>query len=113
MNTKTSISSLTITPPAYHALRQVVEGLDALFAEKGVEDPHYRIRAVCSPSAHGFGLSPHGHNPLSGEVLYQLVDDKRFKELYRQGYDLVLQHQLDLDLTRHQFYLLGNRVSTA
>ncbi len=107
-----SISNLTITPPAYHALRQVVESIDALFAEKGVEDPHYRIRAKhVSVKTNGFGLSPHGHDPLSGEVLYQLVDDDRFKELYRQGYDLVVQHQLNLELTRHQFYLLGNRVS--
>lgn len=110
MNNKTSISNLTITPPAYHALHQVVEGIDALFAERGVQDPHYRIQAKhVSVKTNYFGLSPNGHD-LSGEVLYQLVDDDRFQELYRKGYDLVVQHQLSLDLNRHQFYLLRNRV---
>lgn len=110
MTNKTSISNLTITPTAYHALRQVVEGIDTLFAEKGIEQPHYRLFAKYLPKAKFFALSPNGHDP-STDALHQLEEDDRFQELYRQGYDLVVQHQLSLELTRHQFYLLGNRVS--
>lgn len=111
MTNTNPLKNLTITLITYHALRQVVESLDVLFAEKGVQDPHYRIRAKhVSVKTNCFGLSPHGHD-LSTDVLRQLTSDDRFKELYRKGYDLVVQHQLDLDLVRHQFYLLGNRVS--
>ncbi|MEK6950517.1 MAG: hypothetical protein AABX13_02230 [Nanoarchaeota archaeon] len=110
MSTQTS-GDINITPPAYQELRQVVKGIDALFAEKGVEQPHYHISAQYQPKRQYFLLSPNKHDP-STAVLRQLKDDERLKALYRRGHELVGQHQLDLELTRHQFYLLGNRISS-
>lgn len=108
--TADTIKTIDISPAAYQQLRRVVEGIDALFAENGIEQPRYRLFARSLPQAQYFGLSPNGHDP-STDVLEQLEDDERFKVLYREGYELVGQHHLNLELTRHQFYLLGNRVS--
>jgi len=107
--TTSPIKTIAITPVAYQHLRQVVEGIDALFAEKGVEQPQYRIFGKYLLRVQYFLLSPAGHDP-STDVLDQLEKDERFKALYRKGHELVRQHQLALDLTRHHFYLLGNRV---